>query len=255
LIKEKILRIIFVILLILSLNTNFILAESDNKKDNKPKKNWSLLIKGGITLNAGNTDSRLFTGGFDFHLKVKKIEYHTNLEAFYGAGNDVETVNKGKWIHKIAHKNKKKFGVYGTLSMEYDKFAQIAFRGNGGVGVRYTLLDSPKTSSHLAASLNGEFTDALANIANMKSFRLNLNYTLAKDFSSTTKFYFDLLHTSNWGNFFNDFRLEMKASISALVKNPFNLRVEIQEKYTNHPLEENLEKNDFIFVTSLEITL
>ena len=232
-----------------------VLAEDKKEETAKPAKKWSLAIRGGITLNAGNTDSQLFTGGAEFNLKSAKVEYQTNIEAFYGAGKNVETVNKGKWFHKIAHKIKNRFGGYVALTMEYDKFAQIAFRGNGGLGLRYTFKDTPNTSSYLAAGLNGEFTEALKNITDMGSFRFNLNYTLARTLSPSAKFNIDLLHTSNWGSFFNDYRLEMKASLSVMVKNPFNLKVEIQEKYTNHPLEENLQKNDFILVTSLEVSL
>jgi hypothetical protein len=233
------------------------IALPEVKKENKPKPNkgWSLAIKGGITLNAGNTESQLINGGLEFNLDKKGIEFLTNFEAFYGSGNEEQTMNKGKWFNKFVNKTEKRFHLIGTFSLEYDIFAKIALRGSGGTGLQYSISDTPKTKVKLAAGVNGEFTNGLQELKNTKSMRLNLNYTQGKTFSETAKYSIDILYTSNFGHFFTDYRVETKVSLSVILKNPLSLKIEAQERYTNRPLEEMLKKNDFILVTSLEISL
>ena len=68
-IRQSILLLI-ILLVLASIN---IFAEAEEKKSPKPKKNWFLAVKGGITLNAGNTESQLISGGVKFALKKKKV--------------------------------------------------------------------------------------------------------------------------------------------------------------------------------------
>jgi putative salt-induced outer membrane protein YdiY len=237
------------------ISTTIVLPEVKEEKKQKPKKSWSLAVKGGITLNAGNTESQLINGGVKFDFKKEGIEFLTNFDAFYGSGKKEQTVNKGKWFNKFVNKTEKHFNLYSTFSLEYDIFAKIALRGNGGVGIQYSFADSPKTKVKLAAGVNGEFTNGLKDVENTRSMRLNLNYTWEKTFSESSKYSIDILYTSNFGHFFSDYRVEAGVSLSVALKNPLGLKIEMQERYTNHPLEENLKKNDFILVTSLEISL
>jgi putative salt-induced outer membrane protein YdiY len=249
----KPLLILSVALLLLS--TTLVLPEVKEEKKQKPKKSWSLAVKGGITLNAGNTESQLINGGVKFGFKKKGIEFLTNFEAFYGSGAEEQTVNKGKWFNKFVNKTEKHFNLYGTFSLEYDIFAKIALRGNSGVGIQYSFADTPKTKVKLASGINGEFTNGLDEIESTKSLRFNLQYTQERTFSDTAKYSIELLYTSNFGHFFSDYRIEAGVSLSVALKNPLSLKIEMQERYTNHPLEENLLKNDFLLVTSLEISL
>lgn len=76
-------------------------AEVKDEKAQPPPKKWSLSIKGGLTLNAGNTDSRLLNGGLNFNLKLKGFEYLSNFEIFNGSANDEVNLSKGKWDNKI----------------------------------------------------------------------------------------------------------------------------------------------------------
>lgn len=233
------------------------IALPEVKEENKPKSNkgWSLAIKGGITLNAGNTESQLINGGLEFNLKKKGIELLTNFEIFYGSSKEEQTMNKGKWFNKFVNKTEKRFHFYSSFSLEYDKFAKIALRGSGGVGMQYSISGTAKTKVKLAAGVNGEFTNGLQDLENTRSMRLNLNYNQEKIFSDAAKYSIDILYTSNFGHFFSDYRVEARLSLSVVLKNPLSLKIEAQERYTNHPLEEILKKNDFILVTSLEISL
>ena len=233
----------------------FTFAQADEAKTRKGEKNWSLSLRGGLTLNAGNTRSQLISGGLKFALKSKVLEYLTTLEAFYGSSKEEDIVNKGKWYSKLARKTDKRFNLYGATSLEYDELAGIALRGSGGLGIEYSLSNTPQTKVKLAAGINGEFTDARDELDNTGSARLNLNYNLQKNLGETGNYLIDVLYTSNLVRFFGDFRVEIKASLSVLIKNPLSLKFEIQERYTNRPLEANLKKNDILLVTSLEISL
>ncbi len=237
------------------LSSTTVRPEVKEEKEAKPKKSWSLAVKGGITLNAGNTESQLISGGVKFNYEKKGVEFLTNFEAFYGSGNEEQTMNKGKWFNKFVNKTEKHFNLYSTFSLEYDIFAKIALRGSGGVGIQYSFSDTPKSKVKLAAGVNGEFTNGLEEVESTKSMRLNLQYTQERTFSETAKYGIDILYTSNFGHFFSDYRIEAGVSLSVALKNPLSLKVEMKERYTNRPLEENLKKNDFILVTSLEISL
>lgn len=248
-------RIPIYLIFLLVLSSTIVLPEVKQENKSKPKKSWSLAVKGGITLNAGNTESQLINGGVKFDFKKKGIEFLTNFEAFYGSGKEEQTMNKGKWFNKFVNKTEKHFNLYSTFSLEYDIFAKIALRGNGGVGIQYSFSDTPKTKIKLAAGVNGEFTNGLKEVESTRSLRLNLSYTWEKTFSESAKYSIDVLYTSNFGHFFSDYRVEAKVSLSVVLKNPLSLKIEMHERYTNHPLEENLLKNDFILVTSLEVSL
>ena len=246
-----------ILLLVALLISGSTIVHAQVNEENKPKPNkgWSLAIKGGITLNAGNTESQLINGGLEFNLDKKGIEFLSNFEAFYGSGSEEQTMNKGKWFNKFVNKTEKRFQLFSTFSLEYDKFARIALRGSGGVGMQYSISDTPKTKVKLAAGVNGEFTNGLQELENPKSMRLILNYTLEKIFSETAIYSIDILYTSNFGHFFSDYRVETKVSLSVVVKNPLSLKIEMQERYTNRPLEVILKKNDFLLVTALEVSL
>lgn len=248
-----IIRIIILSVVLLVISGTIALPEV--KEEKNAKKTWSLAVKGGIILNAGNTENQLINGGVKFYFKKKGIEFLTNFEAFYGSGAEEQTVNKGKWFNKFVNKTEKHFNLYSTFSLEYDIFAKIALRGNGGVGIQYSFADKPKTKVKLATGVNGEFTNGLEEIESTKSLRLNLQYTQERTFSETTKYSIDVLYTSNFGHFFSDYRIEAGVSLSVALKNPLSLKIEMQDRYTNHPLEENLFKNDFLLVTSLEISI
>jgi hypothetical protein len=230
-------------------------AQVGEAKPPKVDKNWSLSLRGGLTLNAGNTRSQLISGGLKFTLKSKVLEYLTTLEAFYGSSKEQDIVNKGKWYSKLARKTDKRFNLYGTTSLEYDELAGIALRGSGGLGIQYTISSTAKTRAKLAAGINGEFTDARYELDNTGSARLNLNYNLQKNLAETSNYSLDVLYTSNLVHFFGDFRVEINAAFAVLIKNPLSLKFEIQERYTHRPLEANLKKNDLLLVTSLEISL
>jgi hypothetical protein len=248
---------------VLVLLTQVILAAENNvagvAKDApvpKKQKKWFLSLKGGFTLNAGNTQSLLFNGGTTFRLKLKAFEYKTDVDAFYGSGKGQETVNKGHWSNKLSGKIKKKrLNWYGTTSLEYDKSSDISLRTGLGMGILYAFSESDKTRSRLAASANGEYTRVSGEKENIKTLRVNINFSLEKEFSSASKFYFETLYTTNLNDIRRDFRLDTKASLSVTVKNPLRLKIEVRDKYENHPVKEGVKRNDFIMVTSLELTI
>jgi hypothetical protein len=96
----------FFILILIAFNiysiTTELKQERKKKIEKKDIKNYSFLISGGITFNSGNTTSKLLNGGSKFNIKLKKFEYLTNLETFYGKGKGEQIENKGKWKNNLS---------------------------------------------------------------------------------------------------------------------------------------------------------
>lgn len=229
--------------------------ERKKKIEKKDIKNYSFLISGGITFNSGNTTSKLLNGGSKFNIKLKKFEYLTNLETFYGKGKGEQIENKGKWKNNLSLKIGTNLNLYGEFSLEYDQLSNIDLRTSTGLGVQFVISDIEKNRTKFAASFNSEFLNASNDFENKKSIRLNLNYYSEILLSKTTKFSANVLLTPNLSNITDDYRLETLASISVLMTKPIWLKIKVWNKYNNKPISEEIKKNDFTLVTSVEFSI
>jgi len=221
----------------------------------KSGKDWSFWLKGGITLNTGNTESLLVNGGLKFHLDLKLLQYLTNVDTFYGTGKSEKTVNKGEWLNTLTMKIRKRLNLYGKASLEYDEFSDIGLRVNTGLGIQYIIKNTPKITVKVASTVNGEITDALDNMDNIESLRCNIDFFLEQEMTSTAKYTVDTILTFNVRDFFHDYRVETRAALSVSMSKILALRIEITDKYNNRPLGQGIKKNDFILVTSLQVSL
>jgi putative salt-induced outer membrane protein YdiY len=262
LVKLKRLIIIYTttIFLIFTIPYSTVAAEIELKeapKDPKTKtlKVWSLSLKGGITLNAGNTESLLVNGGLKFQLQSKLFQYSTNFNSFYGVSKSTQTVNKGEWLNTLTMKIRKRLNLYGKASLEYDEFSDIGLRVNTGLGIQYIIKNTPKIIVKLASTINGEFTNAFDIVDNIDSLRSNIDFSLEQEITSMVKYTVDTVLTFNVKDFFHDYRVETRASLSVSMSKVLALRIEMTDKYNNRPLGEAIKKNDFILVTSLEVFL
>lgn len=229
--------------------------EAPKDQETKTGKNWSLSLKGGITLNAGNTESLLVNGGLKFHLKSTLFQYLTNFDSFYGVSKSEQTVNKGEWLNTLTMKLRKRFNLYGKASLEYDEFSDIGLRVNTGLGIQYIVKDTPKITVKVASTINGEFTNAFDIVNNINSLRSNLDFSLEQEITAAAKYTVDTVLTFNVKDFSHDYRVETRASLSVSMSKVLALRIEMTDKYTNRPLGEGIKKNDFILVTSLQVSL
>lgn len=231
-------------------------ADNKNTKTTAAEKKWKVSLSGGLTLSSGNTESLLVSGGTKINYTSDKIQFLTVADAFYGTGKEEKLVNKGKWNHKLILRPFQRFSMIGVTTIEYDKFSDVGLRGNGGLGIRWKITEptDKKTSAQLAATLNGEWTRTVDTKDTTSSMRLNMDLSLDRTLSKTAKFSMTTLFTSGLDDVFGDFRLETRASLSVKVKNPLSLKVEIHDKYTHQPLAPEIKKNDFILVTSLEVS-
>lgn len=249
----------FLVLILIAFNIYSITTELKQERkikiEKKEIKNYSFLIGGGITLNSGNTKSKLLNVGSKFNIKSKKFEYLTIFETFYGTSKGEQIGNKGKWGNNFSTKIETNLNLYGVFSLEYDKFSNIDLRTSTGVGIQFVISDIEKNRSKFAASFNSEFLNASNNIENTKSIRLNLNYYSEILLSKTTKFSASVLLTSNLSNITDDYRLETLASISVLMTKPIWLNVKAWNKYNNKPISKEINKNDFALVTSVEFSI
>lgn len=224
--------------------------------DTAKKKKWHFSLIGGLTLNSGNTESLLVHGGSKIGYKSTSLQYLAVTDVFYGTGKQEKLVNKGKWFQKLTLRPLQRFSIIGVTTLEYDKFSDVGLRGNGGLGLRWKISNpsDKRTSAQLAASLNGEWTRTVNTKDTNGSMRLNMDFSLERNLSKTAKFAMTALFTSGLDDAFGDFRLETRASLSVKVNNPLSLKVEIHDKYTHRPLATGIKKNDFILVTSLEVS-
>jgi putative salt-induced outer membrane protein YdiY len=230
-------------------------AGDKDAENAKPGKNWSLSLKGGFTLNAGNSQSLLVSGGLKFNLKLKRFQYLTVFDAFFGISNDEENVNKGNWLNKLSRQIGKRLNLYGTTNLEYDKFSDIALRTGIGLGVQYILADTAKTAAKIGTTLNGEFTNVMITGDNIEAMRGNIDFSLSQKLSTRAEFSLDTLFTGNLGSFFDDYRWETRAAFSVGINKTMALKIEINEKYTHRPVAEQVKRNDFILLASLEVSL
>ncbi len=249
----------FFLLILIAFNIYSITTELKQERkteiEKKETRNYSFLISGGITFNSGNTKSKLLNGGSKFNIKLKKSEYLTTFETFYGTSKGEQIGNKGKWDNNLSTKIGTNLNLYGVFSLEYDKFSNIDLRTSSGIGIQFVISDIEKNRSKFAASFNSEFLNASNNIENKKSIRLNLNYYSEILLSKTTKFSASVLLTSNLSNITDDYRLESLASISVLMTKPIWLKIKVWNKYNNKPISEKIKKNDFALVTSVEFSI
>jgi hypothetical protein len=197
----------------------------------------------------------LVNGGLKFHLKSTLFQYRTNFDSFYGVSKSVQTVNKGEWLNTLTMKIRKRFNLYGKVSLEYDEFSDIGLRVNTGLGIQYIIKNTPKITVKVASTINGEFTNAFDIMDNMESLRSNIDFSLEQEITAAAKYTIDTVLTSNLKDFFHDYRVEIRASLSAAMSKVLALRIEMTDKYTNRPLAEGIKKNDFILVTSLQVSL
>jgi len=239
---------------VFSITTELKLKNNKKEKQNREKK-WSLRLNGGFTLNTGNTKSTLVNIGSKFNLKLKYFEYNTILDIYYGKSEGEEISNKGKWSNNFSKYTGNLVNWYTSVFFEYDKISNIDLRTNFGFGIQLVFSDLIKKKSKLSASLNAEFSNLSVDIQNTNSLRLNFNYVYERSFSDSKKLYFNTLYTPNVSNFFIDYRIELLASFSILMTEPIWLTLKIQDKYNNLPVSDNLKKNDFIFITSIEFSI
>jgi hypothetical protein len=232
-------------------------AETKEKEQETQKslKNWSLSVKGGLTLNAGNSESLLVNGGVRFQLRSGVFEYATSVETFYGFGKDQQTVNKGEWLNKLSRGIGKRWDLYAKTALEYDKFSDIGLRIGTGLGIQYRISDTSRTTARMGSTIKGEFTNAFDILDHIDSLRWDVDFSIKQTITPSTNYSVDTLFTSNMKDFFGDFRVETRASISAAINKKLSLRVEITDKYTHRPAAEGIKKNDFTLVTSLEVTI
>lgn len=249
----------FFLLILIAFNIYSITTELKQERkikiEKKETRTYSFLISGGITFNSGNTKSKLLNGGSKFNIKLKKFEYLTIFETFYGTSKGEQIGNNGKWGNNLSTKIGTNLNLYGVFSLEYDKFSNIDLRTSSGIGIQFVISDIEKNRSKFAASFNSEFLNASNDLENKKSIRLNLNYYSEILLSKTTKFSASVLLTSNLSNITDDYRLESLASISVLMTKPIWLKIKAWNKYNNKPISEKIKKNDFVLVTSVEFSI
>jgi hypothetical protein len=221
----------------------------------KAEKTWNLLLSGGLTVNAGNTQSTLLNNGARFSLRKDGMEYLTTLDTLYGTSRKVKISDRGKWLNNVTLKVNGNCNLLAVLTLEYDQFADIALRTITGLGMQFVLREKELQKSKLAASINGEFVNAFQDGNDVRSIRLNINFMAERQFSKTAKVLLNALYTPNLSKFFLDYRVEAFTTLSVLMTNPIWVTLKLQDRFNNSPVSLGIQRNDLMFITALEISI
>jgi len=247
--------LLFLILLVVGGNIGaIIMAQEEKKGPTPPEKKWSLSLSGGMTFNSGNTQSLLFNGAVGFRWGFGHFLYSTSLDVYYGSTEGTEIANKGKWLNGLSLELSKRTNLYWKLSMEYDKFSDIALQTITGIGFQYDITESEKTKSTLTITTDIELTDIYIIFQNLEAILLNLSYSLERKPSKSLRFSIYTSINSNLGHFFDDYQIELKADAAINIISTLWIKVKLQDKYTNLPLDPRIKKNDLVVVTAFEVT-
>jgi len=229
-------------------------VETGGKPIAAKTKPWKFELNGGITINSGNTETRVYNGGIQFEITLDKFSIMSNFDASYGSSKGEKVEDKGKWMNTFTFKLTDRVNAYAKVMLEYDVIADLALQTTLGLGMQYLMVDAAHTKAKIGTTINGEFTDAFAIMENIESLGFGLDASLEHSFSKTAKFEISSSFTSNFKEFLVDYKIDCDAAVSVMMINPLWIKIKIKDKYVNQTLLPELKHNDFTLVTSLELS-
>lgn len=227
-------------------------ATPTNTEIKLPK--WSFALNVGLTINTGNTRSRVLNGGLKVDLRLKIFSFSTSFESFYGSYKGEVLENKGKWMNTATAKISDRFNLYGKVVMEYDRLAEITLQSTLGLGLQYVVYTSPQTKVMFGGTVNGEFTDIFKVLENIEALGLGMDLAFEHNMTNNSKIAFDTAFHSNFKEFMKDYRVEANLSVAVLMVKPLWIKVKLRDKYMNIPVFKDLSRNDFSLITALEFS-
>jgi len=228
-------------------------GDADPPPEEEPKRPWELTINGGLTINSGNTRSRVFNGETGFALHLGNFEFDTSFDTLYGRGESEVVQNKGKWANSFGRGINRRLNIFGQVVLEYDAIAGISLRTTTGLGIQADIHDRENLKSRLTVSLNGEFLNLREEYASQQTLRLQVLLSSEARLSPTAIFKARLMYTPDLADLRRDYRLEADASLSLLMKKPLWVTLKFKDRFNNHPVSAEVKKNDLTLITAIEI--
>lgn len=226
---------------------------ADAAPEEKPERPWQLTINGGLTINSGNTRSRVFNGEADFSLHLDGFELDTQFDTLYGRSESEVVQNKGKWANSFSRRLNGRLNYFGQVVLEYDAMAGISLRTTAGLGIRVNIHDRESLKSRLTLSLNGEFLNLRGEYASQQSLRMQVLLSSEARLSPTAVFKARLMYTPDLADLRRDYRIEADASLSLLMKKPLWIILKFKDRFDNFPSSPEVEKNDLTLITAVEL--
>ncbi|GEM_PF-2054907 len=214
---------------------------------------WNLSLNGGLTIHSGNTRSHLLHGEINFDIRLDGFTLDSDLENLYGRSGSEVIQQKGRWANAFIRSLNKRLNLFGQVLLEYDSIAGITLRTTTGLGVRIDVHDNETLKTTLSTSLNGEFLNQRQPAPNQQSLRLHLSLASELTLSQTSRVEARVLYTPDLGDFCHDYRLEVDAALSLLMKKPVWITLKLQDRFNNFPLSAEIKKNDLTLITAVEI--
>ena len=225
-------------------------APATAQAENRP---WNLTLNGGLTINSGNTRSRVFNGEIDFSVRLDGSEFSTLFDTLYGRSGNEVIQKKGKWDNAFTHGLNKRLNLFGQLVLEYDAIAGITLRTTTGLGLSVDIHDKEAIKTRLTASLNGEFLDPGGDAPFQRSLRLQITLATEAHISASARIKARVLYTPDMADFRRDYRVEVDAALSLLMKKPLWITIKLQDRFNNFPASGGIKKNDLTLITSISI--
>ena len=169
--------------------------------EREPERPWELTINGGLTINSGNTRSRVFNGETGFALHLDNFEFNTHFDTLYGRSESEVVQNKGKWANSFSRGINRRLNLFGQVVLEYDAIAGISLRTTAGLGIQAEIHDRETLKSRLTVSLNGEFLNLREEYASQRNLRMEVLITSEARLSSTAIFKARLMYTPDLADF------------------------------------------------------
>jgi len=213
-----------------------------------PKYPWQSSVSVGLTMTRGNSDTLLFTAGFQTQRKTPFDEYKIELNGNYGDQDSKATVNNykasGQWNHLFTDR----FFAYLRTDGVRDIISEVDYRLTIGPGAGYYLIKSTNTTLALEAGgafeaqkLDGKDNETFATVRGAERFEHKLN-----DHVRVWQSVEILPQVDKLDNFTVNFEIGVEAALSK----SFSLKTYLDDNYDSRPAP-GKQKNDAKIVAAL----
>lgn len=223
-------------------------------KINPPAEVWkgSVVVNGAIARGNTNTDDLGVAATAELR-RHDGVNDRTTLDGAYNLGRQKDPATGGKitttdnWMARGKYDRflDEKFYVYGLLSLEHDRIADLNYRAAPGVGVGYQWVDRPDMSFNTEAGLAYVYEDFIHSDSD-DHIAARLAYHLTKKLNDTVSVFHNLEILPAFEDP-GDYNLDTDAGIRADLTKSFFAEFKVELKRDSTPAE-GAQKNDLRYV-------
>lgn len=213
--KEKILILFFVLLF--SLNKSFSQVNIESFRDEAKKEGFYGSVKGGMQIQSGNVDIKIYNLSSDLHLKLNRS--HLLLKASYQKGYQAKDLfqNNGFGHFRYTLMYHDFLGYEGFTQTEFDTFKALELRQLIGLGIRTELEPIKKLSINSGLGVMNDY-EQLKDKSTSSNPRVN-SYLVVKYFinKDTSSFFSAIFYYQPLLFLYEDFRIKNEANLKTFI--------------------------------------